>query len=582
MSIFGKQKAQASLSTDGPHYELGGFVDALEASQLIVELKPDGTVIRANKNFCAALKYSPDEIANQHHRLFLADSGKNTPEYSRMWDTLRAGKTVDKLSAHMAKDRSEVWLQASFCPVVDRKGNVVKIIKLASDATERCKREADMEGRLSAISRTQAVIEFDMSGTILDANENFLKTVGYTLPEIIGKHHRVIAPAELANSLEYKQFWETLNRGEYLTQRCKRVGKNGKVIWLQATYNPLMGPSGKLTKVVKYATDITEDKKDEEDLQALIAEAINVMGTLSEGDLTRHMQGTYKPELMELVNSINSTISQLDDALSNVNAHSRSLRDSSSDLNNLSSSTQAAAHQTADQTQDVVSATNQISQKIGDAVDALTQLVSSVEQVSTNSFEAASVAEKAVVLADSAKLNVNQLAQSSSDIGAVIKVINSIADQTNLLALNATIEAARAGDAGKGFAVVANEVKELAKETARATEEVSVKISAIQNDSQVAVTAINDIGSTIESISATQSTIANTVREQSDVSETISRSVNEVADGSRRIEATISKAAELAGQNQIRADDSRSTTANIGQLAESLGALVGEFKLKDR
>lgn len=582
MSFFGKMNESSSTDTPDTCEVLTGLMSALDASMLVIEFKLDGTVITANSSFCAALKYSPTDVMSKSRNDFLAPGAANASDQKRFWDNLLTGKTASKLEACLAKDNSQVWLQATYCPIVKKDGKVQKIMMLAGDITTQHNNNVDMEGRLSAIDRTQAVIEFELSGVIRGANQNFLKTVGYTLSEIVGKHHRIFAPPGMAETREYAELWETLNRGEFITQRCKRVGKGGKTIWLQATYNPLTGPDGKLIKVVKYATDITKEKEAEEDLQALTRETIEVMDTVSKGDLTRTMSGTYKPELMVLVESINSTIAQLDKAMGKVNAYSHELSKSSSALTALSTSTRAAAHQNTDQTKDVESATNRISEKIDDVVSGLSQLVSSVEQVSSNSFEAASVAEKAVELADSAKLNVNQLAKSSNDIGAVIKVINSIADQTNLLALNATIEAARAGDAGKGFAVVANEVKELAKETARATEEVSINISAIQNDSQVAVAAINDIGSTIESISTTQSSIANTVSEQSALSETISRSVNEVAEGSQQIESTLSKATELATQNQSRADDSQSAATNIGELAQELGSLVEDFKITDR
>lgn len=577
--MFKKPKAVFSDAGVQRLQELEGVMNALDVSQAIIEFEPDGTVVAANSNFLATMGYSIEELIGAHHSIFIAEDEQNSRKYLDFWDRLRSGEYVSSQCRRITRDKQEVWLQANYCPVINPHGEVIKIIKFAIDITEKRLHQADVEGQLNAISRAQATIEFDMKGMVMDANQNFLDSVDYTLEEIKGRHHSFLVHPDESKSEAYANFWKTMQRGEYIAERCRRIGKNGKIVWLQATYNPILDPNGKPIKIVKYATDITAEKQAEEDLEALIKETNVVMGSMAEGDLTKTMQGKYKPELMVLAKSVNRTIEQLGNILSKVRSNAQTLHSSSTHLSNLYESTRSAAHKTADQTQEVAVAAKQISANVDDVVTALDEMVNSVNQVSTNSTEAANVAETAVTLADGAKLNVNKLAESSSDIGAVIKVINSIADQTNLLALNATIEAARAGEAGKGFAVVANEVKELAKETARATEEVSNKISAIQNDSLVAVKAINDISSTIEGISETQSSIAKTVQSQGSVSGAISKSVHAVSQGSSGIEVTIARAATVASENQTRADNSKATTSEMSDLAEELSTLVGQFKL---
>ena len=578
MNTFKRRKVVSVPAHDVPSHELDSLKQALEKSHATIELAPDGTILRANRNFLQVTKYEHEQLVGKHYEMLDANSAK-PQERDELWSTLRAGSSVNLIWLMQSATGNEVWLRANYCPVMDDSRNVSRIIVFGDDISQSQREEADMKGKLSAIDRTRAIIEFDMSGTIQSANTNFLNTLNYTLDDIVGKHHSMFLSAQEVESSDYAAFWNTLQSGQYIKTRCRRLGKDGKEIWLQASYNPQKGASGRFEKVIKYATDITAERQAELELKSLTAEAIDVMGAMAKGDLTKRMNGQYSIETAVLAKSINDSVTQLANTIEKVSKSSEALKESSAQLTDLSTSSQSAAHQTADQTRAVASAAHNISQNVSLVVDGLQQLVSSVSQVSSSSHEAASVAEKAVNLAESAKLNVHQLAQSSSDIGAVIKVINSIADQTNLLALNATIEAARAGEAGKGFAVVANEVKELAKETARATEEVSVKISAIQSDSQVAVKAINDIGSTIENISATQSTIASSVKEQSTVSDSISHSVDDVAKGSNSIEGTISRATQLACENQVRADESQSTTAGISELADELNLLVGKFTI---
>lgn len=579
--MFGKQKERESDINSERQNELEGVMSALNESQAIIEFSPDGTILKANSIFLSTMGYSMDEIQGKHHRLFVSPEEQKSLKYKSFWEKLRTGNSYSDQCCRMAKGGKELWLQASYCPVCDSKtGDVVKVIKYATDITKRRAREADFEGQLAAICRAQAVIEFDMQGNIITANKNFLDTVGYTLSEVVAKHHSIFVHPDDVSHPDYQAFWQSLRSGEFVATRCRRMTKQGKEIWLQATYNPILDPNGTPVKVVKFAMDVSAQKRTEADLQDLVGEATEVMAALADGDLTRTMKGSYRGELMVLANSINQTVEQLSNIIGNVNANVQTIQGASTQLSTMYASSKDAAHKAVDQTLHVAAAAKQISSNVAHVVSALGEMTTSVDQVSSNSSEAASVAEKAVSLANSAKINVNQLAESSNDIGAVIKVINSIADQTNLLALNATIEAARAGDAGKGFAVVANEVKELAKETARATEEVSLKISAIQNDSQVAVKAINDIGSTIESISQTQTSIATNVESQSSVSSQINKAVHDVSDGSNGIQRTISDAAIAANENQTRTENSHATTAELSHMAEELTQLVGRFKLR--
>jgi methyl-accepting chemotaxis protein len=243
-----------------------GLVGALERSMAVIEFSPDGKVLRANENFLKTMGYREDQLAGLSHRNFCTPALAGSAEYHEFWDRLRAGQFVSGTFQRISGTGRNVWLEASYNPVLNEHGKVVKVVKYALDVTARVASEAETRGRLAALDRAMAVIEFDLGGNILTANDNFLRTMNYSLAEIKGKHHRLFCEASLVNSSEYGDFWRRLNAGEFFTGQFKRMGKHGKVVWLEASYNPVYDAEGKLSKIVKFASDITERvEKFEED-----------------------------------------------------------------------------------------------------------------------------------------------------------------------------------------------------------------------------------------------------------------------------------------------------------------------------
>ena len=240
--------------------DFAGKIAAIDKVQAVIEFNMDGTIISANDNFLNTLDYSLDEIQNKHHSMFVEPDFKDSAEYQQFWEKLNRGEFESKEYKRLGKRGKEVWIQASYNPIMDLNGKPFKVVKYANDVTEQKLRNADVAGQLEAIGKAQAVIEFNMDGTIINANDNFLNTLGYSLEEIIGKHHSMFVEPTFKNSAEYQQFWEKLNRGEYESKEYKRLGKNGKEVWIQASYNPIMDLNDKPFKVVKYATDVTEQK----------------------------------------------------------------------------------------------------------------------------------------------------------------------------------------------------------------------------------------------------------------------------------------------------------------------------------
>ncbi len=244
-------------------------IEAISRSQAVIEFNMDGTVIQANDNFLNTLGYRLEEIQGKHHSIFVEPGYVQSPEYARFWEQLNAGEFQAARYKRLGKGGKEIWIEASYNPIFGLDGKPFKVVKYATDVTESMNREADYSAQIAAISKSQAVIEFNMDGTIIQANDNFLNTVGYSQEEIQGKHHRMFVDPEYAQSPEYARFWEKFNAGEYESARYKRLGKGGREIWIQASYNPIFDLNGKPFKVVKYATDVTAEVEQEREVARL-------------------------------------------------------------------------------------------------------------------------------------------------------------------------------------------------------------------------------------------------------------------------------------------------------------------------
>ncbi|MEC7643452.1 MAG: PAS domain-containing protein, partial [Pseudomonadota bacterium] len=239
-------------------------VKAIHQSQAVIQFDLDGKIQAANDNFLALMGYTLDEVQGKHHRIFVDKHEANSERYQNFWQQLREGKAQTREFRRITKSGDEVWIHASYTPI-RKHGKVKKIIKFASDITEKVKQRTEYQAQIDAINKAQAVIEFALDGTILTANENFLSLMGYKNSEIIGKHHRLFVPPAEAQSSDYQHFWKKLRQGEYQTADYQRVTRNGEYVWIHATYNPIRNQQGEVYKIIKFASDITAEIRKKEE-----------------------------------------------------------------------------------------------------------------------------------------------------------------------------------------------------------------------------------------------------------------------------------------------------------------------------
>ena len=237
--------------------DMAAKVQAISRSMAIIEFAPDGTILDANENFCRVMGYSVDEIRGKHHRLFCEQSYIKCSDYSHFWRDLERGEPLSGTFSRLDKSGREVWLEASYMPIVGSDQQVARVIKVASDITEQINKEHENQSIVNALSRSMAVIEFSPDGRVINANQNFLDTMHYSLNEIVGQHHGMFCHRSESESAGYKSFWASLNRGEYHSRRFERVDKYGHTVFLEASYNPIFDAKGRLYKIVKFASDIT-------------------------------------------------------------------------------------------------------------------------------------------------------------------------------------------------------------------------------------------------------------------------------------------------------------------------------------
>ena len=538
--------------------EAAAELAAISRSQALIEFSMDGTIITANDNFLRIVGYDLNEIIGKHHSLFISAGERETQAYRQFWTGLERGEPQSAAFRRFGKGHKEVWMQASYNPILDPRGKPIKVIKIATDITLACLASADSKSQIEAIHRSQAVIEFALDGTILSANAILLRTMGYSQEEIVGKNHAIFVATDERNGSAYRDFWASLNRGEIRQAEFKRIAKDGREVWLQGSYNPILDQSGKLLKVVKFCSDVTkarlESANDRGQIQAINrAQAVVEFGldgkVLTANENFLHAMGYTLAEITGHHHAMFVIPAERDQpayrtfwaALSKGEFRGGEFRRIKKDGSQIwLRATYNAIYDLNDKPFKVVKFATDVTtqvvareqfgglvENVAAAAHQLSQSINEISGMMVRSQDTASNAVQRVAAADESTQRLNAAALA---MGRVVGLINNIAGQINLLSLNATIEAARAGEAGRGFAVVANEVKHLAEQAKTATDEIAREIAGIRSVSDEVVAALMAIGQSIDAVNGFVTSTTAAVEEQSTVTQSISVNMRTAAE----------------------------------------------------
>jgi methyl-accepting chemotaxis protein len=618
MDMNGKPFKVVKYATDITEQKLRaadyeGQLGAVSKSQAVIEFKLDGTILNANENFCTALGYSLDEIRGRHHSMFAEPAYAASAEYREFWAKLNRGEFDSGQYKRFGKGGREVWIQASYNPILDMNGKPFKVVKYATDITEQKLRAADFEGQLNAVGKSQAVIEFKLDGTITNANENFCNTLGYSLDEIRGRHHSMFAEPAYAASTEYRAFWEKLNRGEFDSGQYKRIGKGGREVWIQASYNPIMDMNGKPFKVVKYATDITADVHASQMLQLAVdqtkeviaaamagdleqritmkgkegpvkdlcagvnnlldtmsnslSEVVRVLSGLADGDLTQTIEQDFEGTFGELKDSSNTTVERLAAIITQV-------REASETINTASQEISSGNTDLSQRTEEQASSLEETASSMEELTSTVKQNAENAKQANQLAVSASDIAVKGGEVVNKVVSTMSEINESSKKIADIISVIDGIAFQTNILALNAAVEAARAGEQGRGFAVVASEVRNLAQRSAAAAKEIKMLIENSVGKVEVGTKLVDQAGTTMGEV-------VNSIRRVTDIMAEITAASQEQSVGIEQVNQAITQMDDVTQQNAALVEQAAAAAESLQEQANSLVEAVSVFKLDD-
>jgi methyl-accepting chemotaxis protein len=541
-------------------FDAKSVLEALGRSQAIIEFDMTGKILAANENFCKALGYSLSEIVGRHHSMFVAPADAASPGYKAFWAALVGGTYQQHQYKRLGKGGREVWIEASYNPVFSN-GKPYKVVKIATDITESKRKSAEDGGKLLALSRAQAMIEFTPEGEILKANENFLSALGYELSDILGRHHSMFCEPGYVATPAYQAFWEDLRAGKFATDQFMRIGKGGKRVFIQASYNPIFDDEGRVFKVVKFAIDVTKRMHAVEELGAALER-------LSHCNIRMTLDKPFVGEFESLRNDFNTSIGEFQKTLTNVLGQTQALNESGQEMREAAESLAERSQRQAAALEETSAALDQVTATVNSSTESTQETRALVQNARRSTSASASVVEETVTA-------MHRIESASREISQIIGVIDEIAFQTNLLALNAGVEAARAGEAGKGFAVVAQEVRELAQRSAKAAKEIK---GLITNSGKEVLEGVRLVGKTGEALQE----IDVFVRKIDQNVDAINTAAQEQSVGLREINRAVNDLDRMTQENAAMSERTTDVSRALAERADALAALVGIFKLNRR
>ncbi len=578
-----KEQAIALQSTSAAVNDSKAMMAGVDRAMGVIEFDLGGNVLTANENFLKVLGYSLPEIQGRHHNMFVDRDYAASPQYSEFWRRLNAGEVIADKFTRIGRGGAKVVIEASYNPILGEDGKPYKVVKFATDVTAAETKLAssavavkDALAMLAGADRAMGIIEFDLAGNVLTANDNFLKVLGYSLSDIQGRHHQMFVERDYAASPQYADFWRRLNAGEVIADKFTRIGRGGAKVVIEASYNPILGEDGKPYKVVKFATDVTAAELAREEREVLdaasareqamvVAETARGLSALADGDLGHRIETAFPGEYAKLQTDFNLAISKLEEAMVVINTNASAMQTGAGEISQAADDLSRRTEQQAATLEETAAALDQITATVRRTAEG-------ADRASTVVVSAKGAAEQSGVVVNRAVAAMGEIERSSDQISQIIGVIDEIAFQTNLLALNAGVEAARAGDAGRGFAVVASEVRALAQRSAEAAKEIKALIAASSGHVKDGVGLVGETGQALTAIVERVSEINGLMAE-------ITASAQEQATALTQVNTAINQMDQTTQQNAAMVEQSTAASHNLSREAEELAGLVGKFQV---